>query len=81
MAPSIISLIVFVILPIFLAFYYSLTDYDLMQSPRFAGIKNYVNLLGDTQYPQSLTNTLYFAFGTVPTGIITSLLVAVLINR
>ena len=79
--PSIIFLIGFVILPIILAFYYSLTDYDLMQAPRFAGFKNYLNLLSDTQYPQSLTNTLYFAFGTVPTGIVTSLLLAVLINR
>ena len=79
--PSIIFLIVFVIVPIFLTLYYSLTDYDLMKAPRFAGFKKYVNLLRDTQYPQSLTNTLYFAFGTVPTWIVTSLLLAVLINR
>ena len=80
-APSIIFLIVFVILPIIAALYYSFTDYDLMQSPRFAGMKNYRNLLSDNRYPHAVTNTLYFAFGTVPTGIVTSLLLAVLINR
>jgi multiple sugar transport system permease protein len=80
-APSIIFLVAFVILPIVAALYYSLTDYDLMSAPRFAGIKNYRNLLSDNRYPHSVTNTLYFAFGTVPSGIVTSLLLAVLINR
>ena len=79
--PSILFLIVFVILPIAAAFYYSLTDYDLMQAPRFAGLKNYRNLLDDPRYPYAIGNTLYFAFGTVPTGVATSLALAVLINR
>jgi multiple sugar transport system permease protein len=80
-APSVLFMVVFIILPIFLAFYYSLTDYDLMQSPRLSGWKNYLNLLEDNRFPRSVTNTLYFAFGTVPTGIVTSLFLAVLINR
>ena len=80
-APSLIFLLVFVILPILLAFYYSLTEYDLMSAPRFAGTKNYAKLFDDVRYPRAVTNTLYFAFGTVPTGIVTSLLLAVLINR
>ena len=80
-APSILFLLVFVILPIFLAFYYSLADYDLMSPPEVVGAKNYRNLLDDVRYPKAITNTLYFAFGTVPSGIVTSLLLAVLINR
>jgi multiple sugar transport system permease protein len=80
-APSLIFLLAFVIVPIFGALYYSLTDYDLMSAPKFAGLKNYRNLLSDTRYPRSVTNTLYFAFGTVPTGVVTSLLLAALINR
>ena len=80
-APSLMFLFVFVIVPILGALYYSLTDYDLMSAPEFAGLKNYRNLLSDIRYPRSVTNTLYFAFGTVPTGVVTSLLLAVLINR
>ena len=80
-APSIFFIILFVIVPIFGALYYSLTDYDLMQAPRFAGLNNYVRMLDDNRYPHAVANTLYFAFGTVPTGIVTSLLLAVLINR
>ena len=80
-APSIIFLFGFVILPIFLASYYSLSDYDLMRSPQFVGWKNFANLLEDNRFPRSVTNTLFFAFGTVPSGIVTSLFLAVLINR
>ena len=80
-APSIIFLLIFVILPILAAFYYSLTDYDLMRAPQLVGVKNYLNLLDDDRYHRAVTNTLFFAFGTVPSGIVTSLFLAVLINR
>ena len=80
-APSILFLIVFVMLPIVAAFYYSLTDYDLMSAPKYAGFKNYGNLPGDIRFRHAITNTLLFAGGTVPTGVITSLLLAALINR
>ena len=80
-APSLFFIVVFTILPIFGALYYSLTDYDLMQPPSFAGLKNYRNLTGDPRYLHATTNTLLFAFGTVPTGVTTSLALAVLINR
>ena len=80
-APSLVFLTVFVILPIFAAFYYSLTDYDLMSSPEIAGWKNYKKLFDDDRFAHSITNTLLFAFGTVPTGVTTSLALAVLINR
>jgi multiple sugar transport system permease protein len=79
--PSLLFLTVFVILPIFAAFYYSLTDYDLMRAPRFAGMKNYVNVFDDDRFRESIRNTLYFAAGTVPSGVVTSLLLATLINR
>ena len=79
--PSLIFLIIFVIGPILATVFYSLTDYDLMSSPKFAGLKNYRNLLDDDRFARSITNTLYFAVGTVPSGVITSLLLATLINR
>ena len=79
--PSLLFILVFTIFPIFGALYYSLTDYDLMRAPRFTGFDNFVRMLDDNRYPHSVSNTLYFAFGTVPTGIVTSLALAVLINR
>ena len=79
--PSLLFILVFTIFPIFGALYYSLTDYDLMRAPRFTGFDNFVRMLDDNRYPHAVSNTLYFAFGTVPTGIVTSLALAVLINR
>ncbi len=79
--PSLIFIFVFVILPIMAAAYYSVSDYDLMQAPRFAGLKNYKNLFSDPRYPDAIANTLYFAVATVPGGVVTSLLLATLINR
>ena len=76
-----IFLFVFLILPIIAALYYSFTDYDLMSPPRLAGLKNYGNLLDDNRFPRSVTNTLFFAAGTVPTGTVVALLLATLINR
>ena len=81
MAPSLIFLFVFLILPIFAAFYYSLSDYDLMSAPRFAGLKNYRLLLDDSRFHRSITNTLFFAAVTVPAGALISLLLALLIDR
>ena len=80
-APSLIFLFVFLIVPIIGALYYSFADYDLMAAPKFAGLKNYAKLLDDPRFPHSVRNTLYFAAGTVPLGVITSLALAMLINR
>ena len=55
-APSLVFLSLFVVLPVMLAFCYSLTDYDLMRSPRFAGFKTYLNLFDDVRYPRGVAN-------------------------
>ena len=80
-APSLIFLLLFVIYPIFMSFYYSFTFYSLMSEQRWTGLQNYRSLMDDHRFVAAGLNTLYFAFGTVPTGVLTSLLLAVLINR
>ena len=80
-APSVLFILIFVIGPIVGAMWVSLTDYDLMSAPKFVGMKNYLRLIDDDRFDRSLTNSLFFAFGTVPTGVVTSLLLATLINR
>jgi multiple sugar transport system permease protein len=80
-APSLFFIVAFVILPIIAALYYSFTDYDLMSAPHAAGWKNYLRLPDDARYSKAVFNSLYFAVGTVPAGVLTSLLLATLINR
>ena len=80
--PSIIFILIFVVFPIVGTLYYSFTKYDLMREPQWAGMKNYVDLFtAEPRFGAAVRNTLLFAFGTVPSGVITSLLLAVLINR
>ncbi len=79
--PSIIFILIFVIFPIIGTLYYSFTSYDLMREPRWVGLQNYSHLLDEPRFAPAVRNTVIFAFGTVPSGVVTSLLLAVLINR
>ncbi len=82
-APQIAFIVVFILVPIIGALYYSITSYDLLTAPKIIDPlwKNYASLTGDVRYQPAVMNTLVFAFVTVPLGVITSLLLAVLINR
>jgi ABC-type sugar transport system permease subunit len=79
--PSIIFIGVFVIIPIVGAFYYSFNNYDLLTAPEWSGFKNYQLIGKEPRFLPAIRNTVFFAFGTVPAGVITSLLLAVLVNR
>ena len=79
--PSIVFISLFVIVPILGALAYSFTTYDLLTAPRYAGFENYLDIRGEPRFPPAIRNTVLFAIGTVPAGVITSLLLAVLINR
>ncbi len=62
--PMFLLLVVFKFIPMFQAFWLSLTDYDLLTPPRFIGLRNYTHLLGDPLFHQSVWATLYYVFGT-----------------
>ncbi|MDE2935515.1 MAG: sugar ABC transporter permease [Chloroflexi bacterium] len=79
--PSVIFIGVFVIVPIVGALYYSFTNYDLLTPPEWVGLKNYQVIGKEPRFWPSVRNTMLFALGTVPAGVITSLLLAVLVNR
>ena len=79
--PSIIFIAVFVIVPIIGALYYSFTDYDLLTAPEWSGFDNYAKVGREPRFAPAVRNTVLFAFGTVPAGVLTSLLLAMLINR
>src|SRR5271155_4011736 len=64
LAPMFLLLVAFKFVPMLQAFYLSFTNYDLLTAPRFLGIGNYAELLGDPLFHQSVTATAYFVFGT-----------------
>lgn len=76
--PATLILLAFHFLPIFYAFFISLNKWGILQE-RFVGLQNYVNLLRDSDFWQSLSVTIWFVVGTVPIGLALSLIVAVLL--
>ncbi|MDE2307253.1 MAG: sugar ABC transporter permease [Xanthomonadaceae bacterium] len=85
LAPALLVLGVFFILPVFAALGLSLTDYDLyaladIRNLRFVGLHNYWALLHRPLFWSALGNTLYFVVVGVPLSIAASLLAALLLN-
>lgn len=73
-------LVVFKFIPMIQALYLSLTNYDLLSPPRFIGLRNYTDLLGDPLFHQSIAVTVYFVFGTSVFIWFLSLAAAVIFN-
>ncbi len=82
LAPFLILFFVFMVIPIFVAFFLSFTNYNMLQSPVFTGIENYkMLLLDDKVFLTALKNTLIFALITGPVGYFCSFIFAWVINE
>ena len=80
LAPMFLLLVVFKFIPMFQAFYLSLTSYDLLSPPRFVGLRNYAVLLHDPLFHQSVGVTVYYVFGTCVFIWVLSLAAALVFN-
>ncbi|GIH25754.1 sugar ABC transporter permease [Acrocarpospora phusangensis] len=85
-APAMILLLVFGVLPILVALPVSLTDMNLAgladwSRIEFAGVANFRELVADDAFWQALTNTGIFALLGVPTVIAVSFAAALLLHR
>jgi multiple sugar transport system permease protein len=80
--PWIVGFLLFQGGPLVASLYYSLTEYDVLSSPKFVGLRNYdYAFTGDPLFWQSLWRTSYFALLVVPLGLIGSILLAILLNQ
>lgn len=80
-APNLALFAVFVFFPLFYALYISLHEWSLLDEPSYVGARNYQRIVTDGLFWQSLKNTLYYSFGTVPTSLALGLALAVGLNR
>ena len=80
LAPNIIGFLVFTVGPALYAVYLSLTEWNMVRSPVFTGLENFIKLFRDPRFYQALKNTMVYTVGTVPVLIVLSLLLAVLVN-
>ena len=80
-APNFIGFAVFTLVPILIAFYMSLCEWDGSNPARFIGLKNFADLAHDTFFLNSLVNTAIYSIGTVPLTMALSLGLAILLNQ
>lgn len=78
--PVILSLSLVVILPVFMGFFYSFTDWNGLGFNNFIGLTHYRRLLEDSQFRQSLWFTFRFAFVSVIVLNVMGLSLAVLVT-
>ena len=74
--PSFAVIMVFNVLAIFLTAYFSLTSYDVYNSPKFIGINNYINLFQNKTFKAAMVNTVKYVIITVPIQTIIALVIA-----
>lgn len=80
-SPWIIGFLGFFVYPLILSLYYSFTEYNLLQPPKWVGLQNYTNLTEDSHYLNAVGNTIYFVAFSVPLGVLTAFLIAFLLNQ
>jgi ABC-type sugar transport system permease subunit len=81
-SPWIVGFVLFTAIPMAMALYFSLTDFDLRRpnDVQFVGLANYEQILRDPNVAQSLSITLRFGILTVPPTIALSVGLALLLN-
>ena len=82
MMPFLIFFVVFTLLPVLVSFGTSLTDYNVMESPKFIGLDNFRSLiLDDDEFIIAIKNTFVFAAISGPVSLFASFVLAWIINR
>lgn len=81
LAPWIAGFLVFTLYPIISSLFYSFTDYNITNPPKFIGLENYNDLVKDDLFYQSIKVTLYYTFLSVPLQLVISIGLALLLNQ
>ncbi|MCK5129301.1 MAG: sugar ABC transporter permease [Clostridiales bacterium] len=79
-SPWLIGVLLFTAFPMIFAAYISLTDWPILGSSRFIGLANFKEIFTDKEFYQSLMVTARYAVLAVPIGIISSFIMALLMN-
>jgi multiple sugar transport system permease protein len=80
-SPWLIGFAVFMAYPVLYTAYLSLTDYDVINDPSFVGLENYRELVADEKVTLALRNTFVYTAMSVPTQLVLSLALALLLQR
>jgi multiple sugar transport system permease protein len=80
-APWLIGLTVFWIYPTLASAYYSFTQFNAVQTPKWIGLANYIELFtNDANFLAAVRNTLYFAIVSIPLAVLLAFTLALMLN-
>jgi len=80
-AVPLVSILVFILIPMVVSFLWSFTDYNGVKTPNFVGLQNYIDLFQNEVFLMALKNTTIFTFFGMLIGPSLGLLVAILLNQ
>ncbi|WP_460743347.1 carbohydrate ABC transporter permease [Mariniluteicoccus endophyticus] len=81
LAPSLVGIVGFLLLPILLVVWLSMNQWDLLGPMRFVGLDNWVSVLSEPVFGHSLLVTLLFVLMVIPLQTALGLFAAVLLSR
>lgn len=80
-APNVLGLMIFFGIPVGIAFFTSLQNWNALRPPEFIGLANFERLFRDPAFYNALGNTLRLLIMVVPIGMALALGVALLLNQ
>jgi multiple sugar transport system permease protein len=82
-APWLVGFVLLTLGPMVASLYLSFTDYNVIngQAPRWVGFKNYITVFNSPDFWQSLKVTITFAALSLPSGMVLSFMLAILLNQ
>lgn len=81
LAPSLVGIVAFLLVPILVAIGLSFTKWNLISRPRFVGVANWTGLAGDPAILNSALVTVAYVLLVVPLQTVLGILLAVLLHR
>jgi sorbitol/mannitol transport system permease protein len=83
MAPSVVPLLLWMIVPLAMAVYFSFVHYNLLNPTNtgFAGLQNYKFLIGDASFFPAIMNTVIFIGAVLIISVVAGVLLAVLYDQ
>lgn len=82
LAPWLFGFILMWLVPMFISIYYSFTNFNLLNTPEFIGVKNYIRIfMQDDTFWQALKVTFAYVIILVPLRLAFALFVAMLLNK
>jgi multiple sugar transport system permease protein len=80
-SPWVVGCGLFLVAPILMSLYYSLTDFPLLERPLWVGTQNYERLWNDSDFWLTLKNTAIYVAWTIPLCTALSVIIAAMLNR